>query len=231
MVHSQGSPRHAPAMDGSGSTKYPLESFARPRTQKSPMSPSRPDRSPRDELVAIALDLLDHHHPEDLSLREVARRAGLTSGAPAHHFGNKLGLLAACAEVAWSELCTRMEAVGEGAEPDQALRSKVQAYVDYAIEHPGPYRLITSRRFEDAEHFVQITEWRKRAIHTIIALIPPDPSDPKLPWRRAAAVWALLHGHVTLVLDGAVETKMVDFLTHDIGYVAVVIAMLPREAT
>jgi AcrR family transcriptional regulator len=195
------------------------------------MSTSLPPRSSRDQLIAITLELLDDHHPEDLSLREVARRAGLTSGAPAHHFGNKLGLLAACAETAWTELCVRLEAEDTSSGSEDGLRNQARAYIAYALDNPGPYRLIASRLFDDAEHFPQISEWRNRTMRTMVDLIPQPADDPKHPWRRCLAVWALLHGYVTLVLDGAItEPKMAAF-TDDICRMAPVIGLLPPGGT
>lgn len=191
------------------------------------MIASRPDQTPRDKLIAITLDLLEHHHPEDLSLREVARRAGLTSGAPAHHFGNKLGLLAACAEAAWAELCTQMESADGGAGPEDVLRNQARAYIDYALDNPGPYRLIASRLFDDGERFPQISDWRNRAMRTMVDRIPHPPGDPKHSWRRCLAVWALLHGYVTLVIDGAITEPKISVFTDDICRMAPLIGLLP----
>lgn len=191
------------------------------------MSRSQPSQSSRNELMAITLQLLDDHHPEDLSLREIARRAGLTSGAPAHHFGNKLGLLAACAEAAWADLCPRMESAGIGAAPEEALHDKARAYIDYAFGNPGPYRLISSRRFDDGERFPEIFEWRDRAMRSIVDLIPAPADDPGHPMRRGLAIWALLHGFLTLVLDGAFTEPKAAALTSDICRMAVVIGLLP----
>ena len=182
---------------------------------------------PRDQLIAITFELLEEHHPEDLSVREVARRAGLTSGAPAHHFGNKLGLLAACAETAWAELCEQMESAGCGTGPEEGLRVRARTYIDYALAHPGPYRLISSRRFDDAAHFPEIYQWRERVMRTMVELIPAPADDPDLPSRRGLAIWALLHGFLTLVLDGALAEPKTTNLAHDISRMSVAVALLP----
>ena len=194
------------------------------------MSESRSGPEARAELIAIARQLLDEQHPEDLSLREVARRAGLTSGAPAHHFGNKLGLLAACAEVSWAELADRLE-VSHGGTPAQEIREKAQIYLDYALANPGPYRLMMSRMFKDAARFAQIAEWRNRAMRTVVDTIDAaTPSaDPKFAWRRGFAVWTLLHGYVTLKLDGAVPPAKLEGLSRDMSRMAVLVGLLPDE--
>ncbi len=75
----------------------------------------------RTLLIRTALGLLNTVHPEDLSIREVARRAELSSGAPYHHFKTKTDLLAACAVVAWTDLCDQLEDDGANGPLDQLL--------------------------------------------------------------------------------------------------------------
>lgn len=184
--------------------------------------------NPRDELIAIALEMLDGDHPEDLSIREVARRAGLTSGAPYHHFGDKVGLLAACAEVAWEALCTQLEDVDEGASLEAAVHHKASVYIDYALSNPGAYRLMTSRLLVE-ERFAEVAALRMRAMRDLVALIAssvPVVPDPKWAWRRSMAVWSLLHGYVTLVIDGAVAATKQDALTQETCRMAARLALL-----
>ncbi|MEM1414206.1 MAG: TetR/AcrR family transcriptional regulator [Myxococcota bacterium] len=192
--------------------------------------------SPRDALVEIALLLLNESHPEDLSVREVARQAGLSSGAPYHHFGDKVGLLAACAEVAWKDLCERLERTPEGATLEKSLHHYARAYVEYALDHPGPYRLMGWRQLDDDERFERVAMWRRRAMQGLVELVAqalgpgPGGAQPKLPWRRAMAVWALLHGHVTLVLDGSIPRAMAAGVTTEVCQMAVRMALVPRDA-
>lgn len=170
----------------------------------------------RTLLVRTALDLLDHVHPEDLSVRKVARAAGLSSGAPYHHFANKTELLAACAVLTWSDLCDLLDDDGGGA-PEQRLMTRASTYLRFARAHPGSYHLITSRLLDDDHRFVEIAALRGRAmsgaVELIISASAPalDSSAAKF---RGVALWSLLHGHLTLdneleharsaELDGAV---------------------------
>ncbi|MEM8729719.1 MAG: TetR/AcrR family transcriptional regulator [Pseudomonadota bacterium] len=188
---------------------------------------------PRDRLIAIALEMLDKDHPEDLSLREVARRAGLTSGAPAHHFGNKLGLLVACAEVAWADLGSAMEVTDPDIAPRDAMLAKTRAYVDYALSRPGPYQLLMSRRFVDKSETTALTEWRFRTMEGVSAQIERavgPVSDPKFFIRRGMAMWSLLHGFVTLHQNKAVSADMHDDMVREICDMAVRVALAPPDA-
>ncbi len=90
----------------------------------------------RPELVRAALALLADSGPAALSLREVARRAGVSHAAPYRHFSDRAALLAALAEDGFVELEVRLEAAGG------ELSDKARAYVGFALEHPQRFRLM-----------------------------------------------------------------------------------------
>lgn len=151
-------------------------------------------------LIRGALALLNDVHPEDLSIREVARRADLSSSAPYHHFKTKTDLLAACAAVAWNDLCELLEADGAG-EPREQLLNRAMTYLAYARANPGPYRLITSRLFDSAQEFPEIHELRARAMGGVISTIIAA-SGPQIDREGAkflgVSMWSMLHGHLIL---------------------------------
>ncbi len=159
----------------------------------------------RSILIRHALALLNDVHPEDLSIREVARRAEMSSGAPYHHFKTKSDLLAACAVVAWTDLCDQLEAAGEG-DPCQQLIQRASSYLAYARANPGPYQLITSRLLDNAHRFADIVALRERAIRGVISLIT-SASDPAIDQQtakfRGVSMWSMLHGH--LILDSELQ--------------------------
>lgn len=159
----------------------------------------------RTLLIRTALDLLNTVHPEDLSIRQVARRADLSSGAPYHHFKTKTDLLAACAVVAWTDLCDQLENDGANDPLDQLLE-RARTYLAYARANPGPYQLITSRLFVDVERFPRIVELRARAMGGIIDLIiaARDPgTDRSTAKFLGVSMWSLLHGHLMLNNDSS----------------------------
>ncbi|MEZ4384842.1 MAG: TetR/AcrR family transcriptional regulator [Nannocystaceae bacterium] len=162
----------------------------------------------REHLVACALDLLHRDHPEDLSIREVARRAGVSSGAPYHHFGDKPGLLAACAKVGWEALIERLEALGRDAAIAEQLRRCAEVYLDYAFTSAGCYRLMMSRLFYDVERFAELDELRARAMGGIIGRIADSGALGRGQARlkaRGIALWSALHGYAILRLDGSLK--------------------------
>ncbi|MEO1270289.1 MAG: TetR/AcrR family transcriptional regulator [Myxococcota bacterium] len=159
-------------------------------------------------LVACALELLHRDHPEDLSIREVARRAGVSSGAPYHHFGDKKGLLAACASVGWERLTQHLEAVDATLSIEAQLRAQLRAYFDFALSEAGCYRLMMSRLFYDIERYPELESKRAQAMGGILELIARDaraPSEYAALKARGVALWSMMHGFAILRLDGSVQ--------------------------
>lgn len=181
-------------------------------------------------LIRGALTLLNDVHPEDLSIREVARRAELSSSAPYHHFKTKTDLLAACAAVAWNDLCELLEADGAG-EPREQLLNRAMTYLAYARANPGPYRLITSRLFDSAGQFPEIHELRARAMGGVISTIMA--SAPQIDREKAkflgVSMWSMLHGH--LILNTEPEKLFVSQAEFDVAVaeLATRMALIPAD--
>ena len=89
----------------------------------------------RQAILAAAVDALAESGPARLSLRELARRAGVSHAAPAHHFGDKAGLLTAVAVQGYELLG---DALGGAAATGDFAEVGV-AYVLFAASHPGHF--------------------------------------------------------------------------------------------
>lgn len=139
----------------------------------------------------------------ELSLREVARRAGVAPGAPYHHFEDKRALLLALAEDGFEALGVALaEAVGAERDARVRLRRMVETYVRFALAHGPHYRLMFPREVGEPGspwHEVAAAAFRRLAVAAAAAR--PDVT-PDGAVAAAAAVWALCHGAVTLRLDG-----------------------------
>ncbi len=122
----------------------------------------------RQALLEAAESLLLESGLESFSLRECARRAGVSHGAPAHHFGDAMGLLTALATVGFERLAQRMQqgADAAGSDATRRLLAVGRAYIGFALDHPAHFRLM----FRCDRH---------------------DPRDPALQQAGAAAAQAL----------------------------------------
>lgn len=98
----------------------------------------------RRALVDAAVATLDEAGADALSLREVARRSGVSHAAPAHHFGDKTGLLTVVATEGFARFATDLEdaLADTGDDPVEALPALARAYAAFAERHPGQFAVM-----------------------------------------------------------------------------------------
>ncbi len=152
-------------------------------------------------LRQAAADLLAERGVAGFSLREVARRAGVSHAAPAHHFGDARGLLTAVAVEAFQYLTRASEAASSGiADPVEALARLARAYVTVSVEHPG-HCAIAFRSDAVAVDDPAYHEWGQRAFGVLLSAIERLGRDraPDLDVEMAAALcWATVQGLTTI---------------------------------
>lgn len=101
----------------------------------------------RQALIDAALGLAAEGGLEKVTMREAARRAGVSSGAPFRHFPDRTALMTAVAEEAMSRLRAAMAAAAiDKIDPAAALRAMGQAYLGWARDNPTHFQIISSRR-------------------------------------------------------------------------------------
>jgi AcrR family transcriptional regulator len=104
-------------------------------------------------LRAAAAELITEQGPAGFSLREVARRAGVSHAAPAHHFGDARGLLTALAIEAFERLHANMEVAAEGVDdPAERLVCVGRAYVVTGREYPAHCAVVFRNDLVDTDH-------------------------------------------------------------------------------
>ncbi|MGI5525456.1 TetR/AcrR family transcriptional regulator [Micromonospora sp. CA-259024] len=159
----------------------------------------------RRALLAASLDAIEEVGPAALSLRDLARRAGVSHAAPAHHFGDKAGLLTALAAQGFDLLAQTLHSAG-----DDLLAAGV-AYVDFAVRHRAHFEVMFRPelyRADDAE-LAAARERAGAALRSQVAALPAGdaPSDTD---RDALAAWSIAHGFATLWLAGALPDRVGD---------------------
>lgn len=145
-----------------------------------------------------------------LSLRDLARRAGVSHGAPARHFSDKAALLTALA----TDALERFQAAllgGMAEAGDSALdrhRAIGMGYVRFAIEHPAYFRLMTGRRdvFEpDAEFDAAYRRLFETIREATIAAQHEGWATGRDPDDLLAASWSVVHGFAMLWVEGGIQ--------------------------
>src|SRR6478752_135745 len=95
----------------------------------------------RRAIVQAALEILRETQSLEFSLRELARRAGVSHNAPYKHFADKRELLAAVSAAGFERLVKRMTS-GIGGSPREQLFAMLRAYIDHGVENPALYSLM-----------------------------------------------------------------------------------------
>lgn len=157
----------------------------------------------RNALVSAGVELLAEQGVEALSLREVARRAGVSHAAPYRHFSDKQALLTAIAEQGFGLLNELLRSMAERAYPSAShrLKAALAGYLEFGRSHPhhaelmfGALARIKPARLEDAalaafDGLVGLVR------HAMEEMNPADQRDPRL---VAMALWGQTHGFLAL---------------------------------
>ena len=149
-----------------------------------------------DRLIQAGRQLLEDDGISAVTVREVARRCGVSHGAPRRHFPTLALLLAAIAEACLGELRKHV------ADAGGSIRDTARAYVSYAVEHPHAFDLITrhdvlagSGRELRATSLPLLQQWQTRFAE----------QHPDTPNAAATAAWAAIHGVASLASRGALD--------------------------
>lgn len=180
-----------------------------------PMAPAQttkpdPDRpyhhgDLRRAILGAALDVIAAEGPAALSLRDLARRAGVSHAAPAHHFKDRTGLLTAIAAEGFGLLAAALKEAAD-------LKDAGVRYVRFAREHPAHFQVMFAPELLRADD-LELTTGRALAtdaLRTSVSGVRAE--DFGIDSRLAGvAAWSLAHGFATLLLshnlDGPVGDK------------------------
>jgi AcrR family transcriptional regulator len=156
----------------------------------------------RPALVRAAMQLLEESGETALSLRAVARRAGVSPAAPYRHYADRDALLSAVAVVGYRQLAERLAAAHPSPSTPQQLASVAVAYVQFALDRPALFRIMFGEPCEhDNGERVAATAAVSHYVREIAARTFPKADAEAL----ATAIWALVHGFAFLYLDGKLD--------------------------
>ncbi|MEU7115471.1 TetR/AcrR family transcriptional regulator [Streptomyces sp. NPDC046182] len=164
----------------------------------------------RGRLIDAGVELVHTEGAQALSLREIARRAGVSHGAPRRYFPTHLDLLSAIAREGFAELAACITAaVGEEAETRDGARAQLDAlarvHLDFALTRRGMYELmfrhdlLESGRLGLRETSLPLFDLLGRLVARARPGAAPEPTVV------AAALWANLHGIAQLWAWGSLQ--------------------------
>ena len=158
----------------------------------------------RREILDAALDEIRERGPMGLSLRELARRAGVSHSAPGHHFGDKTGLLTAIAVEGYEFLG---EALAQAHDAGGFLEVGL-AYIAFAVDHPAHFEVMFRPdlyQHDDPSLVVAQAET------TQLLYGPAGDAFPDADAQRTGiAGWAFVHGFASLWTTGNLKHRLGD---------------------
>ncbi|WP_440641463.1 TetR/AcrR family transcriptional regulator [Bradyrhizobium sp. PUT101] len=206
------------------------ETAPNPRTSKKASSaakaPARPARRPaaartetpyhhgalREALLEAAERVLERDGLAGLTLRAVAREAGVSHAAPTHHFGDLTGLLSELAAIGFRQFNAAMASACDAATtPLERALARPKAYIAYAQAHPGMYGIMfrTERLDYSRPSLHEAAEASFAGLANAIGMMRQEQiSEDALTLNQGAAIaraWSLVHGFTMLLLDGRLE--------------------------
>ncbi|MGY8668694.1 WHG domain-containing protein [Bradyrhizobium sp. UFLA05-109] len=166
----------------------------------------------REALLKAAESVLERDGLAGLTLRAVAREAGVSHAAPTHHFGDLTGLVSELAAVGFRQFNAAMASACDVARTplEQAL-ARPKAYVAYAQAHPGMYGIMfRTERLDYSRPSLHEAAHASFAglANAIGAMRQERITGDTLTLDQAAAIaraWSMVHGFTMLLLDGRLE--------------------------
>jgi AcrR family transcriptional regulator len=164
----------------------------------------------RAAVLAASLELIEQEGLEALSMREVARRAGVSHQAPYHHFGDREGILVALAEEGFRRMTAEMaKALAKVEEPQERLLAAGTTYVLFALRNPAFFKVMFRSELAPIERHDAAQEQAQTCFGLLVSTVAEvaraqgRENDPSM----LIAAWSMAHGLATLVLEGKLDKR------------------------
>ncbi|MBK7976355.1 MAG: TetR/AcrR family transcriptional regulator [Deltaproteobacteria bacterium] len=166
-------------------------------------------------LVAAALELVRAEGSEALTLRAVARRAGVSEAAPYRHFADKDALLAAVAEQGFVSLRREMDAASARSSDVDTLtrlRRLGAAYVRFAVEHGAHFRVMSGPVVARRKQYPSLDRAANETFSRFVQALLDAQSDGFVAEgdieELSLAAWAFVHGLAALAIEGHLDDRI-----------------------
>ena len=166
----------------------------------------------REKVLEASLALIEEGGLDRFSMREVARKAGVSHQAPYHYFGDREAILAALAGDGFSKLeetLVRAAALA-GSEPVKVVEAMGRAYVEFALRNPAYFQAMFRADAVPLDRYPDARKREDEAFEKLMEGIGQAFANQPADVRRAIAIacWAMVHGLATLILEGSLARKL-----------------------
>ena len=179
-------------------------------------------RDLRRALVEAATRLVSRQGAAQVSLREIAREAGVTHAAPYHHFQDRGALLAEVAIGGFEGLAGALRNGAReqaGADPLARLQGAGVAYVRFAVENPEIYRLMFAAELSDRSRYPTLQAAADSAFEVLLELLGAarGAAESSPVNAVALATWSTVHGLGSLLIEGLLTEEREAMPTDEIA--------------
>ncbi|MBS3650387.1 TetR/AcrR family transcriptional regulator [Pseudaminobacter sp. 19-2017] len=188
----------------------------------------------REALIEAAEQELAEKGIEGFTLRGVAKRAGVSHAAPAHHFRDTGELLTALAAVGAQRFLSGMteREAAAGDDPRGRFVATGRAYIEFALANPALFELMFGSKrpdFDEPIYTTPASQSFRVLVDGIAALRGDDPLTSREGRAAVMSAWSLVHGFASLVIAGRVRFIREDFEADPTGTIERLIApVVPR---
>jgi AcrR family transcriptional regulator len=196
----------------------------------------------REACLAEALAIISAKGVESLSLREVARRLGVSHQAPYRHFASRDHVLAEIVRRAFADFALALRSPPQTTDPAADSLAMGVAYVQFAFAEPLKYRLMFGGTLPEPAAHPEMLMGAREAFNVLRASLARlfaargDPADNDTIDREALFAWSSLHGVVSLMRTDAINTldlapaARAAFVMHALQKVGRALGIEPRDA-
>jgi AcrR family transcriptional regulator len=173
----------------------------------------------KNALIRAGIEILSKDGIHGLTMRKVAKKAGVSRTAPYSHFADKQALIAAISTEGFRVFYAQLDAAYECYEGDP-LRQLVEGawvYIQFALRDPAHFKVIYSSILEREKDYPAFVDISKKSFARVVqmveacqaaGLLRPGPSD-----LAAMSVWSIVHGFVSLLIEGQFSHSVLERYT------------------
>jgi AcrR family transcriptional regulator len=165
----------------------------------------------RSALIETAAEMIAQGGLEDLTMRSLGRRLGVSRTAPYRHFADKTALLCAVAAGGFDRLTERYQRINRDGSLDGLTRLKKigQAYIEFALKNPGPYRLMFGHEITHQSRTPELLTAAAGTFDEFLKAVVDLKNQLNLAADEvnlvATTAWSTAHGLATLLIDGQIN--------------------------
>jgi AcrR family transcriptional regulator len=173
----------------------------------------------KNALIKAGVEILAKEGVGGLSLRKVAKRAGVSHSAPYAHFKDRQSLIAAISTEGFRQLYDELNAavVTHADDPREQLVEAAWAYIQFALKNTDTFKIMFSGVLEKERDYPSFVEISSKTFERVVDIVQvcqragvlaPGPSD-----LVAVSMWGQVHGIISLALEGQITHRVLDHFT------------------